>query len=394
MKICIDIRCLAEGRRTGVEEYTRYLLDNLFSIDKKNEYVLFLNSWKKTKVNLSWLEKYPNVKVKKFSFPNKLLNLMFWYCGWPKIDHLVGGADAVFSPNIIFGNASAKTKSVITIHDLSFFRHSEYFSWKRKWWHIFINPKKICCSANKIITVSNSTKNDLISLYKIKPEKITVIPSAVADNFRVIDRNDGKLIKVKEKYNLPYKFILFFGTIEPRKNIVGLIRAFNLLQAEQAETPGVLNFRHPVSKWAQYNLVIAGEKGWMNEEINDEIANSPFREKIQIINCVPDEDKVYLYNLASLFVYPSFFEGFGFPPLEAMKCGVPVIVSNNSSLPEIVGDAGIIIDPDKPDEIFLAMKEILENSKLRNILIAKGLEKSRKFDWKKTAKKTLKVLSI
>ncbi len=375
MKICIDIRCLAEGRRTGVEEYTRHLLHHLFAIDQKNEYVLFLNSWKKTKGNLSWLKKYPNVKVKKFNFPNKILNLMFWYLGWPKIDYLVGGADVVFSPNIIFGNVSARTKSVITIHDLSFFRHSEYFSRKRRWWHIFINPKKICQTANKIIVVSNSTKNDLVGLYKIKPEKIIVIPSAVSNDFCVINRNDEKLIKVKERYNLPYKFILFFGTIEPRKNIVGLIRAFNLLQKQSGE----------------YKLIIAGEKGWMNEEINNEIINSPFREKIKIINCVPDEDKVYLYNLASLFVYPSFFEGFGFPPLEAMKCGVPVIVSNNSSLPEIVGDAGIIIDPDKPDEIFLAMKGILENSKLRNILIKKGLEKSREFDWKKTAKKTLDV---
>ena len=102
MKICIDIRCLAEGRRTGVEEYTRYLLDNLFSIDKKNKYVLFLNSWKKTKLDFSWLEKYPNVSVKKFRFPNKILNLMFWYLGWPKIDRMVGGSDIVFSPNIIF----------------------------------------------------------------------------------------------------------------------------------------------------------------------------------------------------------------------------------------------------------------------------------------------------
>ncbi|MFZ2975878.1 MAG: glycosyltransferase family 1 protein [Candidatus Moraniibacteriota bacterium] len=375
MKICIDIRCLAEGRRTGVEEYTHYLLDNLFSVDKKNEYVLFLNSWKKTKFDFSWIQKCPNVSVKKFRFPNKILNLMFWYLGWPKIDHLVGGANIVFSPNIIFGNVSARTKFIITIHDLSFFRHSEYFSWKRKWWHIFINPKKICRSANKIIAVSNSTKHDLISLYKIQPEKIIVIPSAVADNFCVIDRNNEKLIKVKEKYNLPYKFILFFGTIEPRKNIVGLIQAFNLLQKDNSV----------------YNLVIAGEKGWLSEEIYEEIKNSPFREKIKIINSIPDEDKVYLYNLASLFVYPSFFEGFGFPPLEAMKCGVPVIVSNNSSLPEIVGNAGILIDPDKPDEIFLAMKEILEKPELRNSLIQKGLEKSKEFDWKKTAQKTLKV---
>src|SRR3989339_380307 len=374
MKICIDIRCLAEGRRTGVEEYTRYLLDNLFSIDKKNKYVLFLNSWKKTKLDFSWLEKYPNVSVKKFRFPNKILNLMFWYFSWPKIDHLVGGADLVFSPNIIFGNVSAKTKSVITIHDLSFVRHSEYFSWKRKWWHIFINPKKICQTADKIIAVSQSTKDDLVRVYKIKPEKIVVILSAVADNFCIIDRNNEKLVKIKEKYNLPYKFILFFGTIEPRKNIVGIVRAFNLLQKNGSE----------------YNLVIAGEKGWMNEEIDREIANSPFREKIQIINCVPDEDKVYLYNLASLFVYPSFFEGFGFPPLEAMKCGVPVIASNNSSLPEVAGNAAIMIDPDKPEEIAWAMKEVLTDKELKKNLIEDGLARVKIFSWNKCAEETLR----
>ncbi|PIP28170.1 MAG: glycosyl transferase family 1 [Candidatus Moranbacteria bacterium CG23_combo_of_CG06-09_8_20_14_all_35_22] len=376
MKICIDARCLMEGRMTGVEEYTRQLLSHIFLIDKKNEYVLFLNSWKEIKTDFRWLEKYPNVKIKKFNFPNKLLNLMFWYLGWPRIDRLVGESDAVFSPNIIFGNVSAKTKSVITIHDLSFFRHSEYFSPKRKWWHIFINSKKICRRADKIIAVSQSTKNDLIDLYKINPEKITVIPSAVPDNFCIISRNDKKLIEVKEKFNLPYKFILFFGTIEPRKNIAGLIKAFNLLQAQGAE----------------YKLVIAGEKGWMNEEIYGEIEKSPFREKIQVINSVPDEDKVFLYNLASLFVYPSFFEGFGFPPLEAMRCGVPVIASNNSSLPEVSGGGAILIDPDKPDEIFLAMKEILENPELKENLIKKGLERSREFDWKKTAKETLEVL--
>ena len=376
MKICIDIRCLAEGRRTGVEEYTRYLLDNLFSIDKKNKYVLFLNSWKKTKLDFSWLEKYPNVSVKKFRFPNKILNLMFWYFSWPKIDHLVGGADLVFSPNIIFGNVSAKTKSVITIHDLSFVRHSEYFSWKRKWWHIFINPKKICQTADKIIAVSQSTKDDLVRVYKIKPEKIVVILSAVADNFCIIDRNNEKLVKIKEKYNLPYKFILFFGTIEPRKNIVGIVRAFNLLQKNGSE----------------YNLVIAGEKGWMNEEIDREIANSPFREKIQIINCVPDEDKVYLYNLASLFIYPSFFEGFGFPPLEAMKCGTPVIASRSSAIPETVGNSAVLVDPHNLNELSDAIEIVLENKTIREKLIAGGFKKTKSFNWRDTAEKTLGCL--
>ena len=375
MRICIDIRCFSEGRKTGVEEYTRNLLDNLFTIDQKNSYILFFNSWKESKADFSWVEKYPNVSLKKFKFPNKILNSMLWYFNWPKIDKLVGGVDAVFYPNIIFGNINKKIKSIITIHDLSFVRHKEYFSLKRKWWHIFINPKKICYTAKKIIAVSHSTKNDLENLYKINSEKIIVIQSAVSQNFHIINRNDEALIKTKEKFNLPYRFILFFGTIEPRKNIIGVIRAFNLLQKSGNE----------------YRLIIAGEKGWMNKEIYQEIEESPFKDKIKIINSVPEEDKVYLYNLASIFVYSSFFEGFGFPPLEAMRCGVPVIVSNNSSLPEIVGDAGILIDPDKPDEIFLAMKEILENPDLKNNLIKKGLERSKEFDWKKTAQKTLKA---
>lgn len=122
MKICIDGRCLMEGRKTGVEEYTRNLLENIFALDQKNDYVLFLNSWKNIRADFSWIKKYPNVKIKKFRFPNKLLNLMFWYLNWPKIDRLVGGVDIVFFPNIIFGAVSERTKVIATIHDLSFER--------------------------------------------------------------------------------------------------------------------------------------------------------------------------------------------------------------------------------------------------------------------------------
>lgn len=384
MKICIDVRCLMEGRRTGVEEYVLGLLEELFKLDQKNEYVLFLNSWKEPSFDFSVFLKFKNVKIKRLRIPNKLLNFLFWYCGWPKIDRLVGGADVVFFPNIFFGAVSKKTKLIVTIHDLSFERHPEYFSLKRKWWHIFINAKKICRRADKIIAVSSSTKNDLTSIYSIDPEKIEVVLSAVGAKFKVIDRNNGQLVKVKEKYSLPYKFILFLGTIEPRKNIIGVVKAYNALQ-EYA--------REKNQKLEKYKLVIAGEKGWLSEKIYSEISASKHKNNIQVINFVADEDKEYVYNLASFFVYPSFFEGFGFPPLEAMKCGVPVIASNNSSLPEIIGNAGILIDNEKPDEIFRAMREILENTKLREILVKKGLEKSKEFNWRKTAKKTLHIIS-
>jgi glycosyltransferase involved in cell wall biosynthesis len=383
MKICIDVRCLSEGRRTGVEEYTLSLLENLFEIDRKNKYVLFLNAWKEPRFDFSVFSKYPNVRLKKLRIPNKLLNLSFWYQDWPKINRLAGGADVVFSPNIIFGAVSKYVKHVTTIHDLSFERYPEYFSGKRRWWHIFINARKICRQANRIIAVSDSTKNDIVSLYGINPSKVTVIPSAVGDRFRIINRNSPELIKVKEKYNLPYKFVLFLGTIEPRKNIIALIRAFEALQKYAQE-----NQKEELQK---YKLVVAGSPGWKNEGIFQEINNSEFKDDIKIINFVDDEDKPYLYNLASLFVYPSFFEGFGFPPLEAMKCGVPVIASNNSSLPEIIGDAGILVDPDKPEEIYRAMREVLGSRELQLELIKKGFEKAEQFNWKRTAKKTLGV---
>lgn len=386
MRICIDARCLMEGRRTGVEEYTLNLLLNLFEIDKKNDYVLFINSAKNPKFNFSIFSKFKNVTPKRFRIPNKLLNFLFWYIGWPKIDRLVGGADILFSPNIIFGSFSKSVMFVAVIHDLSFERCPEFLSFKRKWWHIFINPKKICQKAKKIISVSSSTRNDISSVYKINPKKITVISSAVSDKFRLISRNDERLIKVKEKYHLPYKFILFLGTIEPRKNISGIVRAFEVFQeyAQSCHSEELL----------KYELIIAGESGWKNEEIFSQINSSCFKNKIKIINFIPEDDKPYLYNLASLFVYPSFFEGFGFPPLEAMKCGVPVISSNNSSLPEIVGSAGIMIDPEKPDEIFRAIKEILENRELKVKLIQKGFKKADDFNWKKTAQETLKLLCL
>jgi glycosyltransferase involved in cell wall biosynthesis len=383
MKIVIDARCLMGGRRTGVEEYTLGLLNNLFTIDKKNDYILFLSGAKKPRFNFSVFSQYKNVKIKHLKISNKVLNFFFWYLNWPKIDELAGKADVVFIPNIIFGAVSEKTKLVVTIHDLSFERHPEFFSLKRRWWHIFINARKICRRADRIIAVSDSTKNDLVDLYGVPEEKIRTVYNAISKNFKVVDRNSAELVRIKKKYGLPYKFILFLGTIEPRKNISGLIKAYEALQKYAK--------KNNLEEIEKYNLIITGESGWKNEKIFLEINNSEFKNKIKIINSIPDEDKVYLYNLASLFVYPSFFEGFGFPPLEAMACGTPVIASNNSSLPEIIGEAGILIDPDKPEEIFKAIKEIITKRELRENLIQKSLQKTREFSWQKTAREVLKM---
>jgi glycosyltransferase involved in cell wall biosynthesis len=378
MRIGIDVRCLSEGKRTGVEEYVLNLLPHIFEIDKKNEYLLFFNSFKESKVDFSWTRKYPNVKVRKFSFPNKFLNLSLWYFNFPRIDQMIGGADVFFMPNIAFGSVSKKCKLILSVHDLSFERYPEFFSLKRRWWHIFINPKKLCQRVDRMVAVSNSTKRDLVSLYNIPEEKIKMIYSAISDKFKIINRNDARLLEIKEKYNLPFKFILYLGTIEPRKNIQSIIVAYHKLQ----ENEEVL----------KYKLVIAGGKGWKYEKIFFSAENCANKENIIFAGAIDEEDKVYLYNLASVFIYPSFFEGFGFPPLEAMACGVPVICSNNSSLPEVVGDAAIIIDPDRPDEIQESLKEIILNKDFREKLVQKGLIQAQKFNWQKTAKEFTSML--
>ena len=387
MRIGIDIRCLAEERRTGVEEYAFNLLQHIFEMDRKNEYVLFFNSFKNPKLDFQWIKKYPNVKIRIFRYPNKLLNFLFWYFDWPKIDRMLGGTDIFFMPNIIFGSVSDKSKLMVTIHDLSFEQYRETFSWKRKWWHIFINPKNLCRQADKIISVSSSTKNDIVELYGIDPEKIIVIYNGIADIFIPMNEDSykEKFKEIRNRYDLPEKFILYLGTIEPRKNIVGIVRAYAGFQKY------ALDQNNP--DLADYFLVIAGYPGWLSESIFSEIENSEFKQKIVVTSPIEEGDKVFVYNMSSLVVYCSFFEGFGFPPLEAMRCGIPVIASNNSSLSETVGNSGILIDPDKPQEIFYAMKEILTSKELYNEFIVRGLECARNFDWNKTAEKILEIIN-
>lgn len=379
MKIGIDIRCLAEGRHTGVEEYTLQLLENIFIQDRENQYLLFLSGHKEPVADFRWLEKYPNVSLRRFRWPNKVLNFCLWYFRWPKLDLLLGGTDIFFMPNLNFAAFSKNTRVYVTAHDLSFERYPETFSWKRRLWHAFVNFRSLCRRADKIVAVSESTAQDLRQLYNLPSDKVRVVPSGISSRFRPIDRNSVQLLQVKEKYHLPYWFILYLGTVEPRKNISALVQAYNRLQKSDS------------SELQKYFLVIAGEKGWKCGEILKEIERSPFRDKILLTGFVDDEDKAALYNLSHLFVYPSFFEGFGFPPLEAAACGVPVIVSHTSSFPETIDHAGVMIDPYRPDELYRAMREVLLAKDLRQTLSARGLERVKEFHWHRTAQTILRL---
>lgn len=377
MRIGVDARCFADGRRSGVEEYAIALLSEIFRIDRKNEYVLFFNAWGNVEPDLSFAEGFPNVSIRRFRIPNKLLNLSLWYLSWPKLDSLIGGADIFFLPNINFCAVSEEVKLFVTAHDLSFEAYPETFSSKQRIWHYLVNPRRLFRRADRILSVSRSTKDDLETRYGIRSSKIEVIPSGIDGRFHEYDRNDPKLLSVKEKYGLPYRFILYLGAFEPRKNIVSVVRAFTALRKA----------RHP--ELEKLSLVLAGVSGWKEDEIREEIKLSLFRENILTPGFIDDEDKPALYNLASLFAYPSFYEGFGFPPLEALACGVPVVTSNSSSLPEIVGDAGVLVDPHRPDELFRAFEEVLLDKKLRETLHERGLVRAKRFLWGEAARRTL-----
>ncbi|OGI26641.1 MAG: hypothetical protein A2359_00790 [Candidatus Moranbacteria bacterium RIFOXYB1_FULL_43_19] len=372
MRIGIDLRCLEEEKISGVGEYALEIVRNLLEIDRENQYVIFSNSFKEKGKNFSFLENYPHVKVSRFRYSNKLLNLLLWYFGWPKLDELIGDADIFFAPNINFLAVSKNCKLVTTFHDLSFERFPEFFTAKTRLWHFyFVNPRRIAQRSNRVIAVSRSTRNDLNEIYKIDAGKISVIQHGVSEDYKIISRNDSKMLEVQKKYSLPYKFILYLGNIEPRKNIESFVRAFSKLQKDD-----------PALR--KYKLVLVGKTSPLCEDM-------AAKNDILAVGYIDREDRPFVYNLASLFVYPSFFEGFGMPVLEAMACGTPVIASNNSSIPEIAGKSALMISPNRSDELCKAIRNILSNDKLYNRLRERGLKQSKNFSWKKCAEKTLEI---
>ncbi len=370
MNIGIDIRPLMTTPRTGVGEYTFELLDAIFRIDRENQYFLFYNSWNDVSKNIpEW--NYENVKIIDKHYPNKLHNGSIRILGRPRLDRLTPDSklqtlDIFFAPNLNFTALSRKTKFILTIHDLSFLLFPKFSTAKQYWWHKIIAPKNQCERADTILTPSENTKRDIVDYYKISPEKIKVIYPGV----KQFPNSGFRTAEIKKKYNLPESYILFLGTIEPRKNIIGLIEAFEKITSN-------------------IYLIIAGAPGWKNEEIFERAKKSSRNDKIKFIGFVEPNDKPALYAGAELFIYPSLYEGFGFPVLEAMAADTPVITSNRSSLPEIVGSAAYLIDPTRPEQITIAIDEILTKPALRDLYIKNGREQAVKFSWEKAAKEWL-----
>lgn len=366
-----------------MEEYVLNIVRDLPGIDQSHTYCLFKSGFKKWEFAEKFIKKEGgNISDRRLKISNRLLNTSLKLFREPLLDSVLGKPDIFFMPNINIGPVSRRCKKIITFHDLSYEIYPEHFSLKRRLWHRFVNPKKQAEEAYKIITVSESTKNDLIGLYGISPNKVKTIYSGVDDKFRPIFRGDVRLGRIKQKYFLPDFFILYFGAVEPRKNIIGLIKAFEKLKNKNKDRDT-----------GSLKLVIAGIKGWLYNEIIETARESKYCRDIVFTGFIENFDKPYIYNLAKVFVYPSFYEGFGFPPLEAMACGVPTITSNTSSLPEIVGDGAIMVDPYNIDEITEAMDLCLTNENLRLELVKRGVAQAGNFLWEKAAKETLEWIT-
>ncbi len=382
MNLGIDIRVLTRGTRTGVEEYTINLLKHLLPLEPSLNVRLFYNGFLKRKPHYRWMD-LPNVRIMDFRIPNRFFFVSARCLSYPKIDKLIGGTEVYFNPHFFLAPVSGSCRKINTFHDLSFERYPEFFSWRKRLWQSFLmNARREALRADKIIAVSHSTKEDLVNLYGIDEKKIEVIYLGVAESFLKQDRTDlSYLKKVKEKYRLPKNFILYFGTIEPRKNLLGLIKSFELAKEKNP------------SSFCDLKLVMAGARGWLCQDIFKAVSRSKYSPDIFLPGFIEEEDKPALYSLAKLFVYPSFFEGFGFPPLEAMACGVPVITSSSASLPEVAGKAGLMVDVSFIDEMAWAIEEVLTNRQLEEKLVKEGRNQAKKFSWQECARKTAKAIA-
>jgi glycosyltransferase involved in cell wall biosynthesis len=258
--------------------------------------------------------------------------------------------------------------TVVTILDTTVFQIPEKFTlWHRNYYRVFIMLASK--NAKAILTISEQSKRDIVSQLHVAPEKVTVTYLAASPRFQLV--SDREILETRQKYDLQ-TFILTIGTLEPRKNMIRLLQAFaSLRQAGFC-----------------YQLIHAGPHGWLFEDVLAEVERLGLHDAVRFLGRVPLEDLVRLYNAASAFVYPSLYEGFGIPVLEAMACGCPVITSNISSLPEVVGEAGMLIDPYNVQELAEALRQVLEDAALKHQLREKGLSRASLFSWRRCAQQT------
>ncbi len=363
MRIGIDAR-LVYYSRAGIGQYILRLAEALARLDAREEEFVLLQS-RKDRTHIVNSHNFNRVSLWTPSHHWLEQTTLRLEIGRARLDLL-------HSPDFI-PPFRRNCKSVITVHDLAFLLYPHFLTKEAARYYGQID--QAVRHTDHIIAVSESTRQDTIKLLGVPERKITVIYEAANPIYRQIDANEARRY-VSETYGLDHEYILFVSTIEPRKNLPGLLQAYRKLLDDYKRPEG---------------LVLAGARGWLSEEVYDTVEALHLTDRVRFLGRVPSEHLLYLYNAARLLVHSSFYEGFGLPPLEAMTCGTPTVVSNVSALPEVVGDAAILINPHDIDGFTVAMWRVLTDDDLRAHLIAKGLKRAQMFSWKRAAQETLEV---
>jgi len=359
MRVGIDAR-LVYYSQAGIGQYIIHLVNGLAQVDSENEYVLLQSRKDDTTI----LEQ-PNFRrislwtpshhrLERYSLNVELVRL---------------GLDVLHSPDFIPPHKPS-CKSVITVHDLAFLLYPHFLTKESARYYGHID--QAVRWTDHIIAVSESTKRDTIQHLGAPEDKITVVYEAANPIFRPLDRVQARE-QVRNRHGVDGPFILFVSTIEPRKNVPTLVRAlWQLLECYKEDV----------------HLVLAGGRGWLFEDAFAVVEELKLDDRVHFVGRVSSEDLLHLYNAAELLAHPAFYEGFGLPPLEAMACGLPVIVSNVASLPEVVGDAGLLFDPHDVDELTVGLWRVLNDDQLRREMRDKGLRQAGRFSWERAARET------
>lgn len=373
MKVAIEASILTRDFKTGTYHYLHNLLAPLSTRGGGNTYSLFYFRPRHTLELGAATGKFKSHII--WWFPRRLYNLLLRTPFAPPIDLLAGiRADVFLFPAFVRWPLLRGKKSIVIIYDLSFITSQKT---QLSWFNWYLNravPKSVK-KATKVITISKNSQREIIENLGVDPKKISVITPAV-DHGVYQPATGSQIAKIKQKYGIKDKYILFLGTLEPRKNVARIIKAYSLL---------------PTKLRGGYQLVLAGGKGWLDEEILDLIDQQPSGQVVKT-DYVAEADVPALYSGGSVFVYPSLYEGWGMQVLEAMACGVPVVTANNSSLPEVAGDAAILVEATDALAISKAVSGIISDSSLATAMRAKGIAHAKKFTWEDSAEKLKTVI--
>jgi glycosyltransferase involved in cell wall biosynthesis len=366
LHIAIDAHSVGSGLG-GNETYATNLIEALAEIDSVNRYTLYVTQ---TAAIERFGDRWPNVELRHTLPHTPLVRIpitLSLELRRRPVDILhVQYTSPPFTPCPV----------VNTIHDLSFEHLPETFK-RRSWRQMRLTIRRSAQTATQIITDSNFSREDLLRTYKLSPDRVTATPLAASLKFKP-EEDPSEIRRVRERYGIVGDYILTVGSIQPRKNLPRLINAFAALCRDSTIRP-------------LPTLVIVGKRGWLYEETLDAAENSQAKEHIRFTDYVPESDLPALYTGATCFVYPSYFEGFGIPPLEAMRCGTPTITGNRTCFPEIIADGGLMVDPFDERAILEAILQVFSDSNLRAELKKKGMKRASLFDWKETARQTLSV---